>query len=45
MGTVLILWYLSTLFSTSFQSLDGAMSASFETLEAVAITSRAHFVK
>ncbi len=39
-GVILILWYLSHLFTQSFSALDGAMTATFETLEAAAIASR-----
>ena len=35
-GVVLVLWYLSQLFAQSFTSLDSALSATFETLEAAA---------
>lgn len=41
-GTVIVLWYLSTLFVNSFSALDAALSASFKTLEATAIVSREH---
>lgn len=41
-GTVIVLWYLSTLFVQSFNSFDDALSASFETLEAAAVVSREH---
>lgn len=39
-GVILILWYLSHLFTSSFASLDSALSATFETMEAAAIASR-----
>jgi hypothetical protein len=39
-GVVLILWYLSQLFAQSFDSLDSALSATFETLEAAAHASK-----
>lgn len=41
-GAVLIIWYLSSVFTESFSALDGAMSASFRAVEAAAITSREH---
>jgi hypothetical protein len=41
-GVILILWYLSHLFSSSFSSLDGALTATFETMEAAAVASREH---
>ncbi len=39
-GIVLVLWYLSHLFTSSFASLDSALSATFETMEAAAVASR-----
>ncbi len=42
LGVVIILWYVSRLFAQSFSALDGAMTATFETLEATAIASREH---
>ncbi len=39
-GVVIILWYLSHLFSSSFLALDDAMTATFKTLEATAVASR-----
>lgn len=36
-GFVVVLWYLSLLFSQTFQSADTALSESFKTLEASAI--------
>lgn len=36
-GFVIVLWYLSLLFSQTFQSADSALSESFKTLEASAI--------
>lgn len=44
-GAVIVLWYLSTIFSQSFRSLDDALSASFETLEATAIMSRENLIE
>lgn len=41
-GVVIILWYLSHLFTESFASLDSAMGESFETLEVAAVISREH---
>lgn len=42
-GVVIILWFVSRLFAQSFSALDGAMTATFETLEAAAIASREQF--
>jgi len=39
-GLVLIIWYLSTLFSQSFNSADSAISESFKALEAAAVMSQ-----
>jgi len=39
-GVIMILWYLSHLFGNSFQSLDKALTATFETLEATLVASR-----
>jgi hypothetical protein len=39
-GTVIVLWYLSQLFTQSFSSADKAISASFHTLEATALVSQ-----
>ncbi len=39
-GVILILWYLSHLFTSSLRSLDSALSATFKTLEAAAIASQ-----
>jgi hypothetical protein len=41
-GVVIILWYVSHLFTQSFLSLDSALSESFETLEVAAVASRKH---
>ncbi len=41
-GFVIILWYVSQLFTQSFSSLDSALSESFETLEVAAVVSRKH---
>lgn len=39
-GVIMVLWYLSHLFGNSFQSLDKALTATFETLEATLVASR-----
>lgn len=41
-GFVIMLWYVSQLFSQSIAALDTAGKATFETLEAAAIVSRNH---
>lgn len=40
-GTVIVLWYVSSLFSASFESADRAISATFNALEATALTIKA----
>ncbi len=35
-GVMIVLWYLSSLFSHSFQAADGAFTATFKALEAAA---------
>ncbi len=42
-GVILILWYLSHTFTQSFFAFDKALTATFETLEAVARASRKDF--
>jgi hypothetical protein len=39
-GTVIVLYYLSTLFAQSFHAADKAISASFHALEATAVVSQ-----
>lgn len=39
-GFVIVLWYISQLFSQSISALDNAGKATFEALEAAAIVSR-----
>ncbi len=39
-GTIMILWYLSHLFVHSFVSLDSALSETFITMEAAAVSAR-----
>jgi hypothetical protein len=41
-GVVIILWYVSHLFTQTFSSADSAFSESFETLEVAAVASRKH---
>jgi hypothetical protein len=41
-GFVIMLWYVSQLFTQSFAALDNAGKAAFETFEAAAIVSRSH---
>lgn len=41
-GVVLILWYLSHQFSQSYHALDRALTATLETVEVAAETSREH---
>ncbi len=43
LGVVIILWYISHLFTQSFVALDYAGEATFQTLEAVVIASRQNF--
>ncbi|QQR65248.1 hypothetical protein IPH92_01555 [Candidatus Kaiserbacteria bacterium] len=43
-GFVIILWYISSLFSQTFSSADSALSASFGLLEATATASQQRFV-
>ena len=45
LGTILIIWYLSTLFTGSFKALDSAVSATLSTLEVVANVSKAELVR
>lgn len=40
---IMILWYLSSLFSQTFSSADSALSASFGLLEATATASQQRF--
>ena len=42
-GVVIVLWYLSSLFSQSFSSADSAFSASFQALESAAVASEKRF--
>ncbi len=44
-GVVIILWYMSSLFSQTFTSADSALSASFHLLEATATVSQQRLVK
>lgn len=44
-GVVLILWYLSSLFSQSFSALDRTLTASLSALEATAIVSKERIAK
>ncbi len=44
-GLVIVLWYISSLFSQTFSAMDNAFTASFNTLEAVAISSQKELVK
>lgn len=37
LGVILIVWYLSTLFTASFISLDRAATATFDAVEAAAL--------
>jgi len=39
-GLVLLIWYLSTVFSSSFSAFDGSMTATFNTVESAAIVSQ-----
>ncbi len=41
-GFVIMLWYVSQLFSQSIVALDNAGKATFETIEAAAIVSRSN---
>ncbi len=42
-GVVIILWYVSSLFSQSFRAMDTAGKATFNALEAAAIASKENF--
>ncbi len=42
-GVVIVLWYVSHLFTQSFFAIDRAATATFGTIEAAAIYSRKHF--
>ena len=44
-GVVIVLWYLSSLFSQSFTSADSAFSATFHALESAAVASEARYAK
>lgn len=44
-GVVIVLWYVSSLFSQTFNAMDDALASSFHTLEAVAIHSERQLVK
>ncbi|MCF7815504.1 MAG: hypothetical protein K9M10_01945 [Candidatus Pacebacteria bacterium] len=44
-GVLLILWYLSSLFSQSFLALDSALTASFQAVESAAVQSQKQFEK
>lgn len=41
-GVVIVLWYLSHQFTSSFAALDKALTATLETVEVAAETSREH---
>lgn len=43
LGIVIILWYVSHLFTQSFVALDYAGKATFQALEAAAVASRENF--
>ena len=45
LGTVILLWYCSVLFSQTFRSADNALSASFQTLEVAAVAGQKQYVK
>lgn len=40
LGLILVIWYLSTLFSKSFGAFDDAMTATFKTIESAAAVSQ-----
>lgn len=44
-GVVIIFWYMSSLFTQTFLSMDRALSATFHTLEVAAVASEKQFVK
>jgi len=44
-GVVIVLMYLSSLFSQTFSAVDDALTASFKALETVAVSSQKQFVK
>jgi hypothetical protein len=44
-GVVIILWYLSSLFSQTFLALDKTLTASLSTIEAAALVSKEQFEK
>jgi hypothetical protein len=44
-GVVIVLWYLSSIFSQTFHALDEALTASLSALEAAAIASKDQFEK
>jgi len=44
-GVVIILWYLSSLFSSSFLALDRTLTVSFGALEAASVASQKQFNK
>ena len=44
-GVVIILWYLSSLFSQSFLAIDRTLTASLGALEAAAVVSKEKIVK
>lgn len=44
-GMIMVLWYLSSLFSQSFAALDSALVATLNALEAASISAEKQFVK
>ena len=44
-GMVIVLWYLSSLFTHTFVAADAALSASFRTLEAAAVAGQKQYVE
>lgn len=44
-GVVIVLWYLSTLFTQTFSAMDTAFTATFNTLEVAAVASQKAFEK
>jgi hypothetical protein len=45
LGVVIILWYVSSLFTNSFSAADRAFSATFHTLELAAIKLEKQFME
>ena len=45
LGIIMIIWYLSSLFTSSFSALDKTLTASLGALEAASVASQKEFIK